>query len=123
MQAHSHDKPVASPVSLTAPLPVHYANYFRVSGAPGELFLDLGVISRGAAAKAEAIPCERRIAMTPFTAKRMLGAMAAALKHYEQIFGCIEIDDHHPHVEKKHASYGESPAGETQAPPEAAAAH
>lgn len=71
---------------------VQYANFCRVTGSPEELMLDFATMAQPLASAGDDVAVDRRIIMTPFTAKRMLGALTAAVRHYEQVFGTIETD-------------------------------
>jgi len=88
--------PQPPPVRLemtTQGMSTTYANFFRVAGTFEELLLDFGfytsltVISKPSAARVT-----HRIVMIFPTAKRLLGALQAAIQRHEQTFGTVETD-------------------------------
>jgi hypothetical protein len=70
-----------------------YANFFRVAGTFEELLLDFGFHS-GLVVGAQTEPAKitHRMVMTFPTAKRLLGALQAAVQRHEQTFGPVETD-------------------------------
>ncbi|HEX3146559.1 MAG TPA: DUF3467 domain-containing protein [Gemmataceae bacterium] len=70
-----------------------YANFFRVAGTFEELLLDFGFHS-GLVAGTQPEPAKitHRMIMTFPTAKRLLGALQAAVQRHEQTFGNVETD-------------------------------
>lgn len=100
---------------------VHYANFCRVTGSPEELMLDFAIVAQPMAAAGDDVATERRIVMTPFTAKRMLGALNAAIGHYERTFGPIETDARNRVRRAPRGTTGIRPRVEPISSPEAAA--
>jgi Protein of unknown function (DUF3467) len=70
-----------------------YANFFRVAGTFEELLLDFGFHS-GLVVGTQTEPAKitHRMIMTFPTAKRLLGALQAAIQRHEQAFGTVETD-------------------------------
>jgi Protein of unknown function (DUF3467) len=70
-----------------------YANFFRVAGTFEELLLDFG-FHTGLIVGTQTEPARvtHRMVMTFPTAKRLLGALQAAIQRHEQTFGTIETD-------------------------------
>ena len=70
-----------------------YANFFRVAGTFEELLLDFG-FHTGLTVGTQTEPARvtHRMVMTFPTAKRLFGALQAALQRHEQTFGPIETD-------------------------------
>jgi hypothetical protein len=70
-----------------------YANFFRVAGTFEELLLDFGFHS-GLVVGTQTEPAKitHRMVMTFPTAKRLLGALQAAVQRHEQTFGPVETD-------------------------------
>ena len=70
-----------------------YANFFRVAGTFEELLLDFGFHS-GLVVGTQTEPAKitHRMIMTFPTAKRLLGALQAAIQRHEQTFGTVETD-------------------------------
>jgi hypothetical protein len=72
-----------------------YANFFRVTGTPEELILDLGLnTQQETAGAAEPVKLNQRVVLSFFTAKRLLGALQWAVNKYEGSFGVLETDYH-----------------------------
>ncbi len=69
-----------------------YANFFRITSTPEELILDLGLNQQAFAQGDTTVRIAQRIAVNYFTAKRLLGALAAAVQRHEKSFGEIETD-------------------------------
>jgi hypothetical protein len=69
-----------------------YANFCRVSSTAEELILDLGLNPHPYATGEATVKVSQRIIMNHFTAKRLLGALAAALQRHESAFGTVETD-------------------------------
>ena len=69
-----------------------YANFFRVAGTFEELLLDFGFHTGLGGGGLEAAKVSQRVIMTFSTAKRLLGALQAAIQRHEQTFGPIETD-------------------------------
>jgi hypothetical protein len=70
-----------------------YANFFRVAGTFEELLLDFG-FHTGIVVGATPEPAKvtHRMVMSFATAKRLLGALQAAIQRHEQTFGPVETD-------------------------------
>ncbi len=69
-----------------------YANFCRVSSTPEELILDLGLNPAPFATGQVTVRIGQRIIMTPYSAKRLLSALATAISRHEQAFGVVETD-------------------------------
>jgi hypothetical protein len=78
---------------LTQGMSTSYANFFRVAGTFEELLLDFG-FHTGLAVGSTTEPARitHRMVMSFPTAKRLLGALQAALQRHEQTFGPVETD-------------------------------
>ena len=71
----------------------HYSNFFRVAGTFEELLLDFG-FHTGLVIGSTPEPARitHRMVMSFPTAKRLLGALQAAIQRHEQAFGPVETD-------------------------------
>lgn len=69
-----------------------YANFCRVSSTPEELILDLGLNPQPYGTGPTTINIKQRVILNHYTAKRLLGALSAALQRHEQAFGVLEVD-------------------------------
>ena len=69
-----------------------YANFCRVSSTPEELILDLALNPNPFATGEVTLKVSQRIIMNHYTAKRLLGALSAAIQRHEQVFGVLETD-------------------------------
>ncbi|MDW8265878.1 MAG: DUF3467 domain-containing protein [Gemmataceae bacterium] len=70
-----------------------YANFFRVAGTFEELLLDFGFHTGLMIGNTpEPAKVTNRIIMSFATAKRLLGALQAAVQRHEQMFGVVETD-------------------------------
>jgi hypothetical protein len=71
----------------------HYANFFRVAGTFEEMLLDFG-FHTGLVIGSTPEPARitHRMVMSFPTAKRLLGALQAAVQRHEQTFGPVETD-------------------------------
>ncbi|MCA9042144.1 MAG: DUF3467 domain-containing protein [Planctomycetaceae bacterium] len=69
-----------------------YANFCRVSSTPEEMILDLGLNPNPYGAANTKIKVNQRIIMNHYTAKRLLGALNAAVQRHESAFGVLETD-------------------------------
>ena len=69
-----------------------YANFFRVTGTPAELIVDLGLNSRPMGVPTDPIFVSQRIIMNFFTAKRLLAALSMSIQRHEAAFGVLETD-------------------------------
>lgn len=88
--------PQPQPVRLemtTQGMTTTYANFFRVAGTFEELLLDFG-FHTGLTVGNQTEPARvtHRMVMTFPTAKRLLGALQAAVQRHEQTFGPVETD-------------------------------
>jgi hypothetical protein len=79
-------------VEEAAGMPTYFANFYRVTGSPEELFLDLGVNPEAGQAQTQPIKLSARVVVTFYTAKRLLGALQFAVNRHERFFGPIELD-------------------------------
>lgn len=70
-----------------------YSNFFRLAGTFEELLLDFGFHS-GLVVGNNTEPAKigQRVILNFPTAKRLLGALSAAIQRHEQTFGPIETD-------------------------------
>ena len=70
-----------------------YSNFFRVAGTFEELLLDFG-FHTGIVVGTTPEPAKvtHRMVMSFATAKRLLGALQAAMQRHEQTFGPVETD-------------------------------
>ncbi|HJZ94574.1 MAG TPA: DUF3467 domain-containing protein [Gemmataceae bacterium] len=88
--------PQPPPVRLeiaTAGMTTSYANFFRVAGTFEELLLDFGFhTGLVAGGTTEPAKINHRLVMNFATAKRLLGALQAAIQRHEQTFGPVETD-------------------------------
>jgi hypothetical protein len=69
-----------------------YANFCRVSSTPEELVLDLGLNPQPMSGASTTVQVSQRVILNHFTAKRLLGALSAALQRHELAFGVLETD-------------------------------
>jgi hypothetical protein len=69
-----------------------YANFCRVSSTAEEMILDLGLNPNPFATGDATVKVSQRIIMNHFTAKRLLGALAATIQRHESTFGPVETD-------------------------------
>jgi hypothetical protein len=97
----SVDAPVAPPVQQPQPqlairdadLDVRYANFFRVTGNPDEVLLDLGMFSQVLTPSGpEPINLTHRVVINFVTAKKLAEVLRAVVARHEQAFGVVEID-------------------------------
>jgi hypothetical protein len=79
-------------VEEAAGMPTYFTNYYRVTGTPEELFLDLGVNPEAGQAPTQPVKLNARVAVTFYTAKRLAGALQVAVERHEKFFGPIELD-------------------------------
>jgi hypothetical protein len=93
--------PVAAPVAQSQPqlairdadLDVLYANFFRVTGNPDEVLLDLGMFSQVVSQSGpEPINLTHRVVVNFVTAKKLAEVLRAVVARHEQAFGIVEID-------------------------------
>ena len=70
-----------------------YVNFFRVTGNPDEVLLDLGMYSQVIApGGAEPIDLTHRLIMNFVTAKKLAEVLRVVVARHEQAFGVIEVD-------------------------------
>ena len=70
-----------------------YVNFFRVTGNPDEVLLDLGMYSQVIApAGPEPIELTHRLVMNFVTAKKLAEVLRVVVARHEQAFGVIEVD-------------------------------
>ena len=70
-----------------------YVNFFRVTGNPDEVLLDLGMYSQVMAAGGpEPIELSHRLVMNFVTAKKLAEVLRVVVARHEQAFGVIEVD-------------------------------
>lgn len=70
-----------------------YVNFFRVTGNPDEVLLDLGMYSQVVAPGGlEPIELTHRLIMNFVTAKKLAGVLREVVARHEQAFGVIEVD-------------------------------
>ena len=87
--------PPSTQVTITlddADVAAIYANFFRITSTPEELILDLGLNPQAFPQGNTTVKVAQRVAMNYYTAKRLLGAMTAAIQRHEKSFGVVEID-------------------------------
>jgi hypothetical protein len=89
-----------APAGQPAQLPIHdsemeslYVNFFRVTGNPDEVLLDLGMYSQvNAATGPEPVELSHRLIMNFVTAKKLAEVLRVVVARHEQAFGAVEID-------------------------------
>ena len=69
-----------------------YANFCRVTATPEEVLLDFGLNPQPFAEGRQDVKANQRVAMSFFTAKRLLSAIGMTIQRHEQTFGAIELD-------------------------------
>lgn len=70
-----------------------YVNFFRVTGNPEEVLLDLGMYSQVIAAGGpEPVNLSHRLIMNFVTAKKLAEVLRVVVARHEQAFGVIEVD-------------------------------
>ncbi len=92
--------PILSPRSAAVTAPAiditkavcNYANFCRVTGAPEEVVLDLGLNDNPMAAPTGAVVVTQRVVLNYYTAKRLLHALHLTIQRHEEAFGAIEVD-------------------------------
>ena len=77
---------VVKPETLSAA----YANEFEIHSGSIELILNLGVLSKDRESNGSRFEIAHRIALSYYTAKRLLSALEMALKRHEQAFVKLE---------------------------------
>jgi hypothetical protein len=74
-------------------LEILYANFFRVTGNPDEVLLDLGMFSQVMTPSGmEPVNMTHRVVLTIVTAKKLTEVMRAVMARYEQVYGVVEVD-------------------------------
>jgi hypothetical protein len=68
-------------------LSIVYANWYRVTGTPEELLVDLGLNTQMGEEQTEPVKLTHRLVMSFVTAKRLAQALRSSLSRYEQEFG------------------------------------
>lgn len=70
-----------------------YVNFFRVTGNPEEVLLDLGMYSQVIAGSGpEPVNLTHRLIMNFVTAKKLAEVLKVVVARHEQAFGVIEVD-------------------------------
>ena len=70
-----------------------YVNFFRVTGNPDEVLLDLGMYSQVMGATGpEPIELSHRLVMNFVTAKKLAEVLRVVVARHEQAFGVVEVD-------------------------------
>ena len=70
-----------------------YVNFFRVTGNPDEVLLDLGMYSQVITPTGpEAVELTHRLIMNFVTAKKLAEVLRVVVARHEQAFGVVEID-------------------------------
>lgn len=71
-----------------------YVNFFRVTGNPDEVLLDLGMYSQvmGPGNTPEPITLGHRLVMNFVTAKKLAEVLRVVVARHEQAFGAVEVD-------------------------------
>jgi uncharacterized protein DUF3467 len=92
--------PTPTPAAQQAQLPINdaemeslYVNFFRVTGNPDEVLLDLGMYSQVTMATGpEPVELTHRLIMNFVTAKKLAEVMRVVVARHEQAFGMVEVD-------------------------------
>ncbi len=70
-----------------------YVNFFRVTGNPDEVLLDLGMYSQVVGATGpEPVNLSHRLIMNFVTAKKLAEVLRVVVARHEQAFGVVEVD-------------------------------
>jgi hypothetical protein len=70
-----------------------YVNFFRVTGNPDEVLLDLGIYSQVIGATGpEPVNLSHRLVMNFVTAKKLAEVLRVVVARHEQAFGVVEVD-------------------------------
>lgn len=70
-----------------------YVNFFRVTGNPDEVLLDLGMYSQVIGATGpEPVHLSHRLVMNFVTAKKLAEVLRVVVARHEQAFGVVEVD-------------------------------
>jgi hypothetical protein len=103
------DQPTPTPTPAAAPgqanpqqiqVPINdaemdslYVNFFRVTGNPDEVLLDLGIYSQVIGATGpEPVNLSHRLIMNFVTAKKLAEVLRVVVARHEQAFGVVEVD-------------------------------
>jgi hypothetical protein len=89
-----------APTNQQAQLPINdgemeniYVNFFRVTGNPDEVLLDLGMYSQVTRPTGpEPVELSHRLIMNFATAKKLAEVMRVVVSRHEQAFGAVEVD-------------------------------
>jgi hypothetical protein len=92
--------PTAAPTNQQAQLPINdgemesiYVNFFRVTGNPDEVLLDLGMYSQVTRPTGpEPVELSHRLIMNFTTAKKLAEVLRVVVARHEQAFGAVEVD-------------------------------
>lgn len=76
-------------------------NFCRVTGTPEELILDFAMDCEAPFTPVRRLTAQRRITLSPTTAKRLVAALDSLLQQYESRFGAIEMDVQRRLVERR----------------------
>jgi hypothetical protein len=69
-----------------------YANSIHLTQTPEELFIDFGVNINHPGPPKDKVKMTHRIAVSPYTAKRLQMLLNQAIERHEKTFGPIELD-------------------------------
>lgn len=84
-----------------------YVNFFRVTGNPDEVLLDLGMYSQVMGpAGPEPITLGHRLVMNFVTAKKLAEVLRVVVARHEQAFGVVEVD---PNRRLRNQPQGQAP--------------
>lgn len=76
-----------------ADLEVTYVNFFRVTGNPDEVLLDLGMFSQVVTPTGpEPVNLTHRAVINYVTAKKLAEVMRVVVARHEQAYGAVEVD-------------------------------
>jgi hypothetical protein len=91
-QPNAQAQQIQVPIS-DADLESLYVNFFRVTGNPDEVLLDLGMYSQVVGpAGPEPVQLTHRLIMNFVTAKKLAEVLKVVVDRHQQAFGVIEID-------------------------------
>jgi len=84
-----------------------YVNFFRVTGNPDEVLLDLGVYSQVVGPTGpEPVQLTHRLIMNFVTAKKLAEVLKVVVDRHQQAFGVIEIDPNRRLRQQRPATQG-----------------
>jgi hypothetical protein len=96
------DQPIAQPQAQPQQMQVPindedllnlYVNFFRVTGNPDEVLLDLGMYSQVVGPTGpEPVQLTHRLILNFVTAKKLAEVLRVVVARHEQAFGVVEID-------------------------------